>query len=302
LFPSHDPSFVPQYVQVKQLPLVAKAIGRLNESKVRAFQNNAIRSSFLDFDAAGFYEGNPNPAINLMNKFSAVLRKYQGRDLSDKFEGSFYYSLGELLATDNIARAKQGNKESKRFVERFGDIVDGGPERLLKGEVTNDDIQSVAKRFVDAARGTYGEEGLPSFAFEGELAPFATLSKFAIEKSNTIWKDVILPMKQGIYGPALRYTFGSLLTGVAIEKLNELLSNKRGPDATINEILASGNEEELVPKAISLLQLASFAGIVGDAAKFAVSAYKDKSLKMNQPLSFPLYTLISDTIVTGKRC
>lgn len=291
------PAFIAQYVQIPQLPLVVKALAEINTVRVRAFRNNAIRASFGDFDAAGYYEGNPNPAINLMNKFSQVLRKYQGRDLSDKFEGSFYYSLGELLATSNIAKAKEGNKESIRFVKRFSDINEG--DVLTTKKVTQDNIERMAKRFVDAARGTYGEEGLPSWAIEGEFAPFAALSRFSIEKSNTIWKDVIEPMKQGIYGPLLRYTLGSIGVGLWMEELNELLNDKRGQEPKINEIIASGNQAALIPKAISLLQLASFAGIVSDGAKLATAAYQNKSLKYNQPLSFPLYTLATDTIAAN---
>lgn len=290
------PAFIANYIQVPQMPLVAKALSTMNESRVRAFENNAVKANFQDFDAAGFYEGNPNPAINLMNKFSSFLRKYQGRDMSDKFEGEFYYSLGELMAVDNVARAKEGNKESLHWVNKFSDTVDGGADKLLKGDVNNEDVQKMAKRFVDSARGTYSEAGLPSWAIEGELAPFAALSRFSIEKSNTIWKDVVLPAKKGIYGPLIRYSLASLGVGMLIDELNDQLTNKRGQEPKINEILASGNEAELVPKAISLLQLASFAGTVGDAAKLAVQAYKGKSLKYGQPLSFPLYTLVTDTI------
>lgn len=291
------PAQIASYVQIKQLPLVAKAIARLNESKKRAFENNAVRASFADYDTAGYYEGNPNPVIRLFNRYSDFMRKYQGRNLSDKFEGEYYYSLGELLAVDNIARAKAGDKEARRFIDRFSDVVEGGTEGLLKAEkVTQDDISRIAKRFVDAARGTYGAEGLPSWAIEGEFAPFTALSRWSIEKSNTVWKDVIQPLKQGIYGPLLRYVLGAAGVGYAVEQMNELLSNKRGGEPTINETLASGEEKDLVAKAISLMQLASFAGIVSDGAQLISSAARNKGIKYNQPLSFPLYTWLTDTM------
>lgn len=292
------PAQIASYVQLPQLPLVAKAISHLNESRVRAFENNAVKTSFADFDAAGYYEGSPNPAIRLLNRYSDFARKYQGRNFSDKFEGEYYYSLGELLATDNIARAKTGNKESIGFLKRFGDVVDGGPERLLKpdSKITQDDISRIAKRFVDASRGSYGAEGLPSWAIEGEFAPFTSLSRWSIEKSNTIWKDVIQPARKGIYGPLLRYVLGSAGVGFMVEELNKELSNKRGPEPTVNEILASGNQEALVAKAISTLQMASFAGIIGDGAQLVSSAARNKGVKYNQPLSFPLYSWMTDTM------
>ena len=293
------PAFIAQYVQVSQLPKAITALAKVNESRVKAFKNNATRNSYLDYDAAGMYLGNPNPVIRLLNKFSALARKYQGRDFSDRFEGEYYYSLGELLAQDNINKARAGNKESLHFINRFGDLVEGGAERLLKkGEkITEEDISRIAKRFVDAARGTYSEEGLPSFAIEGWMEPFTALSRFSIEKSNTIWKDVVQPMRKGIYGPLLRYTLASLGVGLSIEQLNELFTGKRSEEAKLGEIAAAGSAKDAVPKLISLLQLGSYAGIIADGAKLAARSAQGKSARYSQPLSFPLYSFAADTII-----
>lgn len=290
------PSFISNYVSSKQLPLVFKALSNINESKVRAFESNAVKTSFQDFDAAGYYAGNPDPTIRLLDKFSTLARKYQGRDFSDKFEGQYFYSLGELLATDNIAKAKNGDKIAAKWLDRFGDIVDGGSDKLIKGQVTQEDIQRVAKRFVDATRGTYGEEGLPGWAIEGSVSPFAALSRFGIEKSNTIYKDVINPLKGGNIRPLLAYTLSSLGVGLATEKLNELLSNKRGNDPTLAESLASDKPEEMFAKAVGLLQLSTFAGVVSDGAKLATDAALGRANIKQNTLSFPLYDFVTDTV------
>lgn len=290
------PSFISNYVSSKQLPLVFKALSNINESKVRAFESNAVKTSFQDFDAAGYYAGNPDPTIRLLDKFSTLARKYQGRDFSDKFEGQYFYSLGELLTTDNIAKAKAGDKTATKWLDRFGDIVDGGSDKLIKGQVTQEDIQRVSKRFVDATRGTYGEEGLPGWAIEGSVSPFAALSRFGIEKSNTIYKDVINPLKEGNVRPLLAYTLSSLGVGIATEKLNELLSNKRGNDPTLAESLASEKPEEMFAKAVGLLQLSTFAGVVSDGAKLATDAALGRANIKQNTLSFPLYDFVTDTV------
>lgn len=292
------PAFALTYMQPSQWPMLARAVGHMSDSRVRALQTNAVKPNFQEaFDAAGYRRDDPNPVVNFLNKYSAFMRKHQGRDLSDKLEGEYLYSVGELLATDNIAKAQKGNVESRHFLKRFGDLVEGGPERLFKGEIKPRDVELLAKRFIDATRGTYSAEGLPGWAIEGSLAPFAALSKFSIEKSNTVWKDVIEPMKAGNYGPIVRYTLASLGIGVGIEQLNELLSNKRGPDPTVSETLADPSAENLVAKAIGLGQLASYAGIISDGAKAAMQMYQGKELRYNQPLSMPLYTLVTDTIM-----
>jgi hypothetical protein len=290
------PSFISNYVSNSQLPLVFKALSNINASKVRAFESNAVKTSFQDFDAAGYYAGNPDPTIKLLDKFSTFARKYQGRDFSDKFEGEYFYSLGELLTTDNIAKAKNGDKTATKWLDRFGDIVEGGSSKLIKGQVTQEDVQRVAKRFVDTTRGTYGEEGLPGWAIEGSVSPFAALSRFGIEKSNTIYRDVINPLKEGNVRPLLAYTLSSLGVGIATEKLNELLSNKRGNDPTVKEAIASQKPEEMFAKVVGLLQLSTFAGVVSDGAKLATDAALGRANVKQNTLSFPLYDFVTDTV------
>lgn len=290
------PSFISNYVSPSQMPLAFKALANINESKVRAFESNAVKTNFQDFDAAGYSLKNPDPVINLLDKFSQYARKYQGRDFSDKFEGQYFYSLGELLATDNIAKAKNGDKTASKWLDKFGDIVDGRTDKLLKGIVTPDDISRVAKRFVDATRGTYGAEGLPSWALEGALAPFTALSRFGIEKSNRIYQDVINPLKEGNIVPLLSYTLSSLGVGIATEKLNELLSNKRGNDPTIAEAVASQKPEEMFAKAVGLLQLSTFAGVVSDGAKLATDAALGRSNLKQNTLSYPMYDFVTNTL------
>ena len=290
------PAFVAQYVQVKQLPLAFRALSKLAESRAEAFKVGATKPDYQSFDAAGKYEGSPNRFVALSNKLSSLLRKYQGRDLSDNFEGEYYYALGKELALDNIYRAQKGNKESEWFVKHFSDVTDTPVAELLKGNFTEADISKMAKRFVDAARGTYGSEGLPAWAQEGWIAPFAALSRFSIEKSNTIWKDVIMPMKQGIYGPFIRYTLATAGVALGIEEINKLLSGRKGSDPTIPELAIEGKADDYVYKAIALAQLGSYAGWMSDLAKMTANLAEGKPLKYSQPLSFPLYTLATETV------
>lgn len=290
------PAFIAGYVQLPQLPLVFKALADINTTTEEAYRANATKTNYKTFDVAGDYRRSQNIFINMMDNFSTLARRFQGRDFSDHFEGQYYYTLGKLLAQDNIARARAGNKESLFQLRQFGDLVDGGGESLLRRPATDEDIRRIAKRYVDSSRGTYTAEGLPTWALEGPLAPFTSLSRFSLEKANTIYKDIVAPLKQGIYAPLIRYTLASLGVGIGIEELNKLLSGKRAADPTTVEVLKAGDAEDYFAKAISLLQLASYAGFVGDSLKLAANAAQNKSIKYNQPLSFPLYTFATDTI------
>jgi GNAT superfamily N-acetyltransferase len=267
-----------------------KALAKMNERTARAFENNAIRSSFKDFDAAGDFSGNPIRFIRYADKISEFLRKYTGRELSDKIEGLYHYSLGEELATKWFAQAKNRDIKARQMIKRFGNTLEKPVADYFNPatEVTADDIARVAKSFVDAARGTYSASGLPGVAIEGNVAPFLALSRWSIERSNIFWRDVVEPMKGGDFMPLLKTTFAAMLTGAAIEQLNEALTGKRGIDPTIKEALADGDADTLTAKAIGLAQLGSYAGIVSDAAKVGTQLAQGKSIRYTNPLSMPM--------------
>jgi hypothetical protein len=291
------PAFVTPYLKSDEFKMFFEAFAKLNETRVRAFTSNAVRQHFQDFDIAGFVPDNPDQIIKIFDTFTRLARFLQGRDFSDAFEGHYIYTIGELLAPVRIAEALQGDKTGLWFVQRFGDTVEGGWQALLERKVTEDDIQRMAKRFVDAVRGTYGPEGLPAWALKGGLAPFAALSRFSIEKANTVTRDIVEPLvKDGNVFPLLKYTLASLGVGYGISELNELLMNRRPNEPTIKEVMNEGNLQDHVAKTISLLQLASYSGIIFDIAKLVSVTAQGKTLKVNMPLSFPLWTVLTETI------
>jgi len=276
---------------------VLEAIVKTPERAARAFENNAVRSSFADQDAAGVVEGSPDKFVKLMDNYSRFMRKWTGRDFSDKFEGEFTYSLGETLAHQWFASAKTGDIKARRMLNRFGNTVDDLKGKFQpKGEITATDISKVAKNFVDATRGSYSAGGLPSSAIEGGAAPMLSLARWSIEKFNTFQKDIVRPITEhNDWMPLVKTAFAGLLTGEAVENLNEFLSGKRGADPTKEEVFASGSAEDYTYKVIALLQMGGFAGMLSEAAKAGMATYQGKELKFNNPVSMPALTLAETT-------
>lgn len=272
---------------------VGEALVKMPQRAARAFENNAVRASFGDLEAGGIIEGNPNKFIALADKYSKFMRKYTGRDFSDKFEGEFTYSLGETLASQWFAQAKTGDIKARRMLNRFGTTIDDLKSKFLPKEaISQEDISKVAKNFVDATRGSYGPSGLPSFAIEGGAAPLVSLARWSIEKANVFQKDIIRPIiEHGDWAPLTKTAFAGLLTGAAIEELNKLLAGKKGADATIEETWAKPDIENVTAKVIGLLQLGSFGGMFSEAAKAGMATVQGKETKFNNPLSMPALTL-----------
>lgn len=291
-----EPAFIAPYLKTTQLPVLLTALTQMKGNAKRAFENNAIRVSFSDFDAAGDFVSHPNPLINRILKMSSALRKYQGRDVSDTLEGLYAFTIGDIIGKQNIASAKNGDTTALKWLNKFGTNVDV-PALIKSREVPQQAIDTIAKNFVDSVRGTYSAEGLPSWAIEGTVAPFTQLSRFSIEKANQVWKDVMLPIKGGDFRPILKLALGTLVTGAAIEKLNELLTKKRGPDATIKEVDTYGDKADVARKLIGLWQLGSAGGIVTDFLKLGSNIQQGKGTKYTNPLSFPLYSFMTDNLL-----
>jgi len=224
-----------------------------------------------------------------LNKSATLLRKYQGREALENLSRDVTFSIGKELARANITAARSGDAKGKKWLEKFGRLVEG--DVLTKtGPELEDALNQMAKNMVDRVQGTYGGRGLPASVMEGSLSPFLSLQKWGIEKSNVIWQDVVKPAVSGEnYIPLLSYTLGSMLTGVAIQELNKVLTGRKPQEATWSETLAEPSIKNIAAEFATLAQLGSLGGIVSDGLKFVT----DVSLKGKAPrniVSFPLAT------------
>lgn len=270
-----------------------KGLSNIASARKRAIESGAVKLKPEEFERLGDVD-NPDKVVALFNKLSNLFRTVQGRNLSDKLEGELYYAIGEQWSKTKILEAQAGDNRAKKLLERVGNITEGS-------EISSpENIQKLAKGFVNIVRGTYGPQGLPAWALHGNISPFVALSRYSIEKWNNVYKDVGIPMKEGNPLPFFKYALASLGVGVGIEELNKVISGKKGPDLELKEALAvyAKNEDPkvLASKAIGLAQLASFGGIMGDLAKLGTRAAEGKSLTYSNPLSFPAYSFASETV------
>ncbi|NBU11452.1 MAG: hypothetical protein EBS84_20985 [Proteobacteria bacterium] len=201
------------------------------------------------------------------SKALEFLRKYQGRDIIEQGNRIWTFAIGKTLAERAIA------ENNTKFLDKFGAIAKTVAE---DGTVTWD-TNKLAKAFVDRNQGTYGGRGLPASSVDGMAAPWFSLARWSIEKSNVIFQDVIkpayIPDKDGNrnFGPLLTYSLGAFLTGAAIEQLNEAINNdKKMSIPKMNELqAANASWDRYVARLVNVMQLGSFAGITGDAMKIA---------------------------------
>ena len=257
----------------------------------RALQSGSIRRDYRNMDTqTSVLELEPamNSWQRFANKASDAMRKYSGRNLSDTVEGMFFHALGETLAQREIASGKKGD-----FLKKFGNIVD----KTDVAKYTPEDIQKAASEFTSNVRGTYDARSLPTVALRGQVAPFLSLAQWSISKANNQWRDVAMETKKGNLVPLIVTALTAAGVGITVEEANEFLSGgKKSQDATLDETLEVGGAGNITEKVADIMQLAGFMGVLSDVAKLGVRAARGKDIKYSNPLSFPGYTLVTDTL------
>jgi len=271
---------------------ISKVIGDWGGTRERALKAGSIKRDYKTFDVP-ISEYFPEPVMNTWqsaaNKASNAIRKYSGRNLSDTIEGTLFHALGETLAQKEIASGKKGD-----FLKKFSSIVDDA--KPLKDYIS-EDIQKIASEFVSTVRGSYDARSLPSVALRGQIAPFLSLAQWSISKANTQYRDIGVQAAKGNIAPLLVTALTALGVGITVEEANKMLSGgKRPQDADLKETLAVGGTANYTEKTADLLQLAGFMGIMSDVGKLAIRSARGKDIKYSNPLSFPGYTLLTDTL------
>lgn len=282
------PVFVLPYLhKFEDLKVFATALKDLSSARRDSLFYNA-RSGTMDRDRWRALE-NPDHVSEILNKVAWAFRKYQGRDLLEQGNRIYTFAIGRELAKLNLTRALSGDARSIKFIERFGTLID-----IPLDQMSSNEINQIAKNFVDTVQGAYDARGLPTSAFEGALSPFLALSRWSLEKSNVLFKDVIKPAANGNYVPLLTYTMGTLLTGVGIQALNKLLTGRRPANATLGEAIEEKSPEDIVAGVVTLANLGSYLGVISDIARLAT----DVGLRgeVGRGASFPLASFVSETL------
>jgi hypothetical protein len=273
---------------------VTDALGKVFSDKSlgqRALAAGSVKSKYKGFDMPVSdieFEAPLNKYQEVLGKASDFMRKWSGRDLSDKIEGTIFHALGEVLAEKAI------KTKDTSFLKKFGSAVDKVSTKKAS-EFTPEDIQKIAQDFTSQVRGTYDARTLPSAALRGQLAPFLSLNRWSLSKANTQMRDVVEPLKKGNWAPFLKVFITALGAGYGIEELNQVLNGKRPQDSTTEEVMATGDTMDYAEKAVDLLQLSGFLGIISDMSKLSMRLGRGKDIQYSNPISFPTYTLLSDT-------
>jgi len=283
---------IPYINKWSDLGAAMKGFRELRVNSRKALETGA-KQPHLDKIIFDDLKNSPDWFMELAHKTAAGLRKWQGREAIENISRDVTFSIGKGLVKNNILYAKLGHEPSIKFLKKFDTLV--GDITKLEGPALEKAVDTMAANVSDRVQGTYGGRGLPTGMVDSPFAPFWALQKWSVEKSNVIYEDVITPFITGENRlPIITYTLGSVLTGAAIQQLNELMSGKKSSDPTVMEVVKAGRTQDYVAQLATLMQLGSYAGIVGDLAKWMT----DVGIYGKTPrniISFPTATAALDT-------
>jgi len=279
-------NMMPYIHSFSDLSAALKGMVNFREHAADALRSGAKQPN-LDLVQFNTILDSPSRGLALMHKAATAMRKWQGREALENFSRDITFAAGKELALAHIEGAKNGNRNSENFIEKFG--------KGAEGKTDEEAANIMAANFTERNQGTYGGRGLPVGIVESQFAPFFSLQKWGVEKANVIFQDVFKPALTGeSYVPLLTYSLGTILTGAAIQEMNKVLMGRKPQDPDVKEALAKGDAKAYAQELATLMQLGNFSGIVGDVMKAAVDAGVRGKTSRNV-VSFPTYTAVSDT-------
>jgi hypothetical protein len=252
----------------------------------------AYRTDQLDVEFGTMFD--PDAVADGFSKVAYAIRNLQGRQGLENMGRTATYAVGKEIAKTNWGKAVRGDKKARAWLEDMAATVN--IKEMLDNPTLMDDskLQQIAKSFTDRVQGYFDARGLPKGVMEGSFAPFFALQKWGISKTNQIYKDVIVPAKNGNFLPLLSYTGMGVLSGLAIRELTDFLKNKRSEDATYKEASAAGSEVDQVAAIVNTMALSGYYGIVSDVLKSAGDIVTKRDLPRG--FSFPTADFLSDTV------
>lgn len=265
------------YTPWKELPKIISSFGYLEKGLKDSLQMGVNRYNTLDLYTRND-EGISTMADNF-RRIAQLIRTATGANFLEQISRAKTQAQGDLIARSVVGRyAKNGGIEEAKWLNKFKD-EEMSLDKFKKGEVSEEDYKRIAANFVERVEGTYDMRGLPGGLLEPTSIFYylGSLSKWSVETSNAIKKDVLTPMiKEGDWGPFLKYTLGSLtIAGPLISMINEAVSGgKKSQYPNTKELEEKGNWDDYAHKVSELGQLAGYLGFYGDLVKSGMDISK----------------------------
>jgi hypothetical protein len=169
------------------------------------------------------------------------------------------YTIGELNAKLNLARAAAGDADSQKWLARYGAGAD-------TDQPQEEQVARIANNFVKAMQGAYDASDLPAAALRGGFGSLAfRIQRFGYSNMMRVYDTAIKPgIEEGNWGPALIYVLGAAASAPVVMAINKLLTGRPSGMPTKKEVeAAKGNVA--YEMALNVGEMAQLTGAFGSA-------------------------------------
>lgn len=261
-------------IRVQDIPRLVTSIGNYKQAFEQSLMYGVNRRNISGIEFKDLRNDSIRSPINrIADKFNTianVLNKLGGRSSIESSTRVIQFALGQDIAETYLKIPPGVNKTVDRFFKTFGPEFE---EHRGQASIDPNVVNEMAARWVERNQGTYDARNLPAGALEGTLAPMLTLSRWNIEKFNTSYKDIYLPLVQhGDIMPLLKSTIAASLGGAAIRYMAEKINNKITDIPKLDEAAA---RKSWGGAAYSLANSMNLAGYFGIGSTLMQSAFDE---------------------------
>ena len=264
--------FALPYMRLQDLPILATHLLDIRDAWRKSFEYGINKTNLnnLEYKAESI-----NRVADVANRVADTMLRAGGRNILEQGTRALQFAFGRQITwaamhmrpLDIITTDWTANRLLKNLQKQMGDVVINGKKQNLmdyvgRGTKAPDELMDkAAAAWVEINQGTYDARGLPKFTQRGVLSMVTSLSRWSIEKSDRMVKDVIGPLKtQGDPLPLVKATIGAVIGGEAIVYISEEIANKLQSDPKIIEALHMENDKELAYAILNSVQYAGFFG------------------------------------------
>ena len=272
-----------------------------------------------------------NKILNGLDSWSDWAAKLGGRNFLERATRTMQFGLGRALTLQN-AGAPETNRLAMRTLQTLGkmsgvdyrllrrhadketkankdfEMEEGNAlfkamndERVAKGLSklpTHDEaLDRMAAAWVEVNQGTYDVRGVPSWTLFGPPSLFTSLSRWTIEKTTRMDRDILGPLfDEKDIRPLIKATLGAVFTGSVLTYISNFIYNKIQGAPMLEEALAAENNEEARYTVVNMLNQTGYFGLVSallnDWARFEQGYDPD----IPGGFVFPAYDFLTNTL------
>ena len=264
--------FALPYMRTQDLHVLASQFLSFKEMWVKSYEYgvNSTNYNNIEFRAEGISQ-----VCDGVNAAADLALRVGGRNILERSTRAMQMAFGKQLISSALRfrplERIPGFKDwtARRLIstvqKQMGDIsVDGKKVNLEEyaGKIPPDEIlDRAAAAWVEINQGTYDARGLPTFTQRGVLSMVTSLSRWSIEKSDRMNKDILMPLiTERDPLPLVKALFAGVVGGEGIRYISEVIANKMQTDPKIIESIHMEDEKELSYSLLNAIQYAGFFG------------------------------------------